>query len=75
MFVQRNTLQEIKNYFHNELTQYSKSEVNLIVKSITFNILNINDSEYILGENLLLSESELLQFNALLKPIPSTSHD
>lgn len=67
MFVQSNSLREMKDYFHDELKYFSNSEVNLIVKSFTCKRLNISESEYLLSDDILLSESDLLYFKSCLK--------
>ena len=67
MFVQSNSLRKMKDYFHGELKNYSNSEVNLIVKSFTCKCLNISESDYLISDDMLLSESDLLYFKSCLK--------
>lgn len=68
MFVQQNRLSDIKDYFQKELRdQYSSSELKLILKSLAFKRLKVNDSDYILSDSVSLSESDLLYFHSSLK--------
>lgn len=68
MFVQANTLLEIRDYFERELkTLYSPSELKLIVRVLYCNRFKVSDSEYLLIQNERLSESDLLYFHQALK--------
>lgn len=68
MFVQANTLKEIKRYFNSELSSlYTESEVKLIVKDLTIKRFDIRYSEYVLFSEERLSESDLLFYHEALK--------
>lgn len=68
MFVQQNRLSDMKRYFQRELSaKYSSSELKLIIKALSFKRLKISDSDFILSDNVYLSESDLLFFHAALK--------
>lgn len=61
MFVRGNTLQDVKSYFFDRLAEkFSKSELNLMIKLIVCKRLKINESDYIVSQGLLFSESDLL---------------
>ena len=67
MFINANNLKEIKEHYSNSLTFYSKNELKQIVKQLAIKRLNIIDSEFLIGENIRLSESDILFFQRALK--------
>lgn len=67
MFISANSLKEIKEHYSKNLTFYSGTEIKQIVKQLAIKRLNISSSEYILGDTILLSESDILFFNSALK--------
>lgn len=68
MFVQSNSVQAIKKYFKDRLAdQFSDSEIKSIVKQSVMERLKITSTEFLLGDNLLLSESDLLFFRSIVK--------
>jgi release factor glutamine methyltransferase len=68
MFVQANTLKEIKLYFNLELSNlYTEREVKSIVKELTIKRFEISSVEYALSSELKLSESDLLFYHDALK--------
>ena len=67
MFIRGNSLKEIKEYYSKNLPFYSRTEIKQIVKKLAIKQLNISSSKYILGANILLSESDILFFRSCLK--------
>ena len=68
MFVQANSLEEIKRYFNSELSNlYTESEVKLIIKELTIKRLNISPVDFVLVLRERLSESDLLFYYDALK--------
>jgi release factor glutamine methyltransferase len=67
MFISANNLKEIREHYSKNLTFYSETEIKQIVKQLAIKRLNISSSEYILGDTILLSESDILFFNSALK--------
>lgn len=68
MFVQANSLEEIKRYFNSELSNlYTESEVKLIIKELTIKRLNISPVDFVLVLRERLSESDLLFYHDALK--------
>lgn len=72
MFVQTNNIKEIKKYFRKNLEElYSENEINLIIKESVIQRLGISSAEYLIADNQLLSESDLLFFRSIVKKIQS----
>ena len=68
MFVQANSLEEIKRYFNSELSNlYTESEIKLIIKELTIKRLNISPVDFVLVLRERLSESDLLFYHDALK--------
>ena len=68
MFVQQNTLDGLRSYFSDRLsTQFSSSEIKLMLKTFVTKRLEISDTEYMLASDLRFSESDLLYFRAVVK--------
>ena len=68
MFVQGNTLKDLKVYFSTKLSdQFSKSELNLMIKLLVIKRLNISKSDYLTGGDIRFSESDLLYFRDVVK--------
>jgi release factor glutamine methyltransferase len=68
MFVQRNDVRSIKTYFQDRLKeQFSPSEIKLIVRECVCRRLGLSFSDYILADDHLLSESDLLYFRSIVK--------
>ena len=61
MFVQQNTVRAIKTYFQEQLVSlFSSNEVKVMVKESVMSRLNLTAAEYLLSDDSLLSESDLL---------------
>jgi len=70
VFVQANTVREIKKYFRKNLVDlYSESEINQIVKESVIQRLGMSSVDYLLSDDQLLSESDLLFFRSIVKKI------
>jgi release factor glutamine methyltransferase len=68
MFVQRNNVRSIKKYFQERLKEYlSPSEIKLIVRECVCRRLGLSFSNYLLSDDQLLSESDLLYFRSVVK--------
>lgn len=67
MFVSKNNLESVKAYFQERLPNFSNSEINLMVKYLTIKRLKINESEYMIQQPFLFSESDLLFFRGAVK--------
>ena len=68
MFVQTNTIQAVKAYFKNRLNGlFSENEINFMLKETVIERLKISRTEYLLSDNQLLSESDLLYFRSIVK--------
>ena len=68
MFVQSNSVEAIKKYFKERLAyRFSESEIKSISKQSVMERLNISSTDYLLGDKLLLSESDLLYFRSIVK--------
>lgn len=67
MFVQGNTLQDLKTYFQRRLGErFSASELQLIVKEVVCKRLKMNYSDYFTNRNIRFSESDLLYFREVV---------
>ena len=63
MFVQENSLKEVKSYFSSKLAnKFSRTEIKLIVKLIVIKRLSINSLSYFNAVDIRFSESDLLYF-------------
>ena len=72
MFVQQNTVRSIKTYFQEQLASlFSSNEVKVIVKESVMSRLNLTAAEYLLSDDSLLSESDLLYFRSIVKRLLS----
>lgn len=68
MFVKSNTLQAIKAYFHERLENlFSEHELRLMFHVLCEERLGLSKSDILLGQELRLSESDLLYFRAAVK--------
>lgn len=68
MFVQTNSVSSIKNYFKSKLKdKFSENEIKLIVKESVILRLNITSTDFLLSDDQLLSESDLLYFRGIVK--------
>ncbi len=67
MFVKNNNLSEIKTYFKSKLPDFSNTELNSILKQLAFMRLNVSSTEFMLSDDVLLSESDLLYFRDVVK--------
>ena len=67
MFVKQNNLTEIKSYFKSKLPENSKTEINSMVKQLAIKRLCISPSDFLLSDEILLSESDLLYFRNVVK--------
>ena len=68
MFVTRNTLKAIKEYFFSSLkNKYEKMELESLYLITAEEILNLNRTEIRLDKGVKLLESELLKFNSVIK--------
>lgn len=68
MFVSTNTIKALKSYFRNELSElFSANEINLILKQLVLQRFNLSPSDFLLSDDRLLSESDLLFFRSAVK--------
>ncbi|MDG1148550.1 MAG: peptide chain release factor N(5)-glutamine methyltransferase [Crocinitomicaceae bacterium] len=67
MFVKHNNLTEIKNYFKVQLTEFSNTERSSMVRQLAVKRLGISAAEFLLSDDVLLSESDLLYFRSAVK--------
>ncbi|MEJ6775961.1 MAG: peptide chain release factor N(5)-glutamine methyltransferase [Crocinitomicaceae bacterium] len=67
MFVKHNNLTQIKAYFKSKLPQFSKTERSSMVKQLAIKRLDVSSSEFLLSDDVLLSESDLLYFLDVVK--------
>ncbi len=68
MFVQQNTLDGLRSYFSERLSnQFSASEIKLMLKTFVTKRLDISDTEFMLAGDLRFSESDLLYFRSVVK--------
>ena len=72
MFVKRNDVRSVKVYFQDRLKeQFSPTEIKLIVRECVCRRLGLSFSDYLLSEDHLLSESDLLYFRSVVKRLQS----
>ena len=70
MFVTKNTISAIKNYFFNELTPvFHKTEVESFFYLLSEQFLGFSKSEILLSMNKSISESEMLLFHYAIKDL------
>ena len=68
MFVQTNSVRAIKQYFRDRLSgSFSESEIRSIVKAAVQERLKLSNGDYLLADDRLLSESDLLYFRSIVK--------
>lgn len=68
VFVQINSVKAVKSYFKERLKDFfSESEIKFIVKEAVVSRLGLSSSEYLLSDEHLLSESDLLYFRSIVK--------
>lgn len=68
MFVKTNTVKAIKSYFKERLKdQFSESELRMMIKEAVMARLNLSPTDYLLSDEQLLSESDLLYFRSIVK--------
>jgi release factor glutamine methyltransferase len=68
MFVQTNSVRAIKQYFRDRLSgSFSESEIRSIVKAAVQERLKLSNGDYLLADDHLLSESDLLYFRSIVK--------
>ena len=68
MFVQTNTVRAAKHYFRDRLSeQFTESELRSMFREALINRLQISTADYLLADDLLLSESDLLYFRSIVK--------
>lgn len=68
MFVQQNTLEGLRSYFSERLSnQFSASEIKLIFKAFVTKRMQISDTEFLLAGEMRFSESDLLYFRSVVK--------
>lgn len=72
MFVQTNTVKAIKTYFKDRLKdQFSENEIRFMIKEAVLKRLKITSADYLLADDALLSESDLLYFRNIVKRLQS----
>jgi release factor glutamine methyltransferase len=70
VFVQVNTVREIKKYFKKNLAElHSENEINQIVKESVIQRLGLTTANYLISDDQLVSESDLLFFRSIVKRI------
>ncbi len=63
----KNDLEAVKSFFQENMTGYSSTEINLMVKYLVIKRLNINESDYLIQQPFLFSGSDLLFFRDAVK--------
>lgn len=72
MFVQTNSVKAVKAYFKDRLKdQFTESELKSMIREAVINRLNLSSAEYLLSDDRLLSESDLLYFRSIVKRLQS----
>lgn len=72
VFVQTNTVKAVKSYFKDRLKdQFSESELRMMIKEAVMARLDLHSTEYLLSDEQLLSESDLLYFRSIVKRLQS----
>jgi len=68
MFVQTNTIRAVKSYMQDRLgSMFSESEIRQIVRESVCKRMKLSTSDYLLSDELLLSESDLLFLRSVVK--------
>jgi release factor glutamine methyltransferase len=68
VFVQTNTVKSIKSYFKERLQgQFTESEIRSLIREAVMERLKLTPADYLLSDDLLLSESDLLYFRSIVK--------
>lgn len=68
MFVKTNTIKAVKAYFKERLIGFfTESEIKFMLKEAVIERLKLSSSEYLLCDEQLLSESDLLYFRSIVK--------
>ena len=68
MFVKTNTIKAVKAYFKERLIGFfTESEIKFMLKEAVIERLKLSSSEYLLCDEQLLSESDLLFFRSIVK--------
>jgi release factor glutamine methyltransferase len=72
MFVQRNDVRSLRTYFQDRLKEhFSLTEIKLIVRDCVCRRLGLSFSDYVISDDFLLSESDLLYFRSIVKRLQS----
>lgn len=70
MFVTGNTLQDLRNYFSKELSDFfSTSEIRFITNEVIRKRLNMDSKELMISSSIRFSESDLLYFRSFVKQL------
>jgi release factor glutamine methyltransferase len=68
MFVSDNSIQALKKYFSSQLAHFfSDREIKNLTKQIVVDRFQLSEGEYLLSNDLRLSESDLLYFRSIVK--------
>ena len=68
MFVSDNSIKALKKYFLSSLTDcFSEREIKTITKHVIVQRFNFDETQYLLSNELRLSESDLLYFRSIVK--------
>lgn len=68
MFVTTNSLAAVKKYFADQLaSHYSEREIKRMAQEIIQKRLNLSPTEWLLGQDTRVSESDLLHFRSMVK--------
>jgi release factor glutamine methyltransferase len=68
VFVQTNSVKAVKAYFKDRLKeQFNESEIKSMIREAVMERLNLSSADYLLSDDRLLSESDLLYFRGIVK--------
>lgn len=68
MFVQTNSVKAVKAYFKDRLKDlFTESELKAMIREAVIARLNLSSADYLLSDDRLLSESDLLYFRSIVK--------
>jgi release factor glutamine methyltransferase len=68
MFVSDNSIQALKKYFSSELAHvFSDREIKNLTKHVVVDRFQLSEGEYLLSNDIRLSESDLLYFRSIVK--------
>lgn len=68
MFVQTNSVKAVKAYFKDRLKDlFTESELKAMIREAVITRLNLSSADYLLSDDRLLSESDLLYFRSIVK--------